>query len=299
MAEPKTLKPRVFVGSSSESKPVAERLQRNLVECSNPILWNDAPGFEASRTTIEALEAEIESSDFAVFVFAPDDVTTSRGAQQPATRDNVLFEFGLFLGKLGRTRVFGIACSNPGTPIKVPSDLLGVNLPRYCDMTDEDLLATVREVTSDLAPLIVREGHRERRDISLVCSWKLTKSGRFVLEIDPVRLQANRTCLSKRRLGIVARKQRATPFTLDSEIILGDLFEIPRDNVMFEVVVQDQDFASGSVKPTEVIEAYLMLVPEPLNRDDLMLHHNLERMIRAGCDRLDGVGINGSEAEDD
>lgn len=43
-------------------------------------------------------------SDFALAIAQPDDVVRSRKKMQPTLRDNVLFELGLFMGKLTRHR---------------------------------------------------------------------------------------------------------------------------------------------------------------------------------------------------
>ncbi len=72
---------------------------------------------------------ELEKHDFAVLVLTPDDVTESRGASQLSPRDNVLFECGLFMGRLGRERAF-IVCDK-STKLKLPSDLAGVSLIPY------------------------------------------------------------------------------------------------------------------------------------------------------------------------
>ena len=60
--------------------------------------------FKPSITFIEALEEELAQSDFAVLTLTPDDQTESRGKVSMAPRDNVLFELGLFMGRLGRNR---------------------------------------------------------------------------------------------------------------------------------------------------------------------------------------------------
>jgi predicted nucleotide-binding protein len=52
------------------------------------------------------LMAAVESCDFAVFVLLPEDHTDNRGQEALTVRDNVIFELGLFLGKLGRARNF-------------------------------------------------------------------------------------------------------------------------------------------------------------------------------------------------
>jgi predicted nucleotide-binding protein len=66
----------------------------------------------------------LDQFDFAVLILAPDDVTIDQ--LSPSTRDNVLFEFGLFMGRLGRDRVFVVY--DDSIELKKPSDLAGVML---------------------------------------------------------------------------------------------------------------------------------------------------------------------------
>lgn len=60
--------------------------------------------------------------DFGIMIFAKDDITTVRGEEFETPRDNVLFEYGLFLGRVGSDKAFIVAEEG----IKLPSDLLGV-----------------------------------------------------------------------------------------------------------------------------------------------------------------------------
>lgn len=121
-------KPRVFIGSSVEGLNVAYAVQQNLLHDAEVTVW-DQGVFELSRTTIEALTKALEENDFAVFVFSPDDLTRIRNTSTPTVRDNVLFEFGLFIGRLGRDRVyFLLPC---GGDLHLPTDLLGITSGRY------------------------------------------------------------------------------------------------------------------------------------------------------------------------
>ena len=109
----KNPKPFVFIGSSSEGKAIAEDLKGLLDDGTIDVkIWSDGV-FDASDTAIESLENMVRESDFAILVLTPDDTVKSRGAHAAAPRDNVIFELGLFMGALGRKRVFAL-CENPG-----------------------------------------------------------------------------------------------------------------------------------------------------------------------------------------
>lgn len=127
-------KPRVFIGSSVEGLSVAYPVQQNLLHEAEVTIW-DQGVFELSQTTMESLTKVLSESDFAIFVFSPDDLIRIRNLTAPAVRDNVLFEFGLFIGKLGRERVFFILPSDGD--LHIPTDLLGVTPGRY-ESTRED-----------------------------------------------------------------------------------------------------------------------------------------------------------------
>lgn len=128
------MKSKVFVGSSVEGLNVAYSIQQNLIHDAETTVW-DQGVFELSKTTIESLDDILDSADFGVFVFSPDDVIMMRGKESQSIRDNVLFELGLFIGKLGRERVFFIVPD--GEDIHIPTDLIGITPGKY-DPNRED-----------------------------------------------------------------------------------------------------------------------------------------------------------------
>jgi hypothetical protein len=128
-------RPRLFVGSSSEGLSIAKAVQANL-ELRNFVvvkLWSEGL-FALGDFTADTLGHTAATFDFAVLVFSPDDISTSRGDERFAPRDNVVFELGLFAGHLGRERTF-LVVDEVEKP-KVPSDFAGVTFATYTVFED-------------------------------------------------------------------------------------------------------------------------------------------------------------------
>ena len=115
------MKPRIFIGSSKESLGVAKRVKTFFSDDFDCHLWSDDI-FKSNESFIETLMKSASLFDFGIMIFAKDDITTVRGEEFETPRDNVLFEYGLFLGRVGSDKAFIVAEEG----IKLPSDLLGV-----------------------------------------------------------------------------------------------------------------------------------------------------------------------------
>jgi len=134
-------KPRTFIGSSKEGARYAHALQAALDEKMEVTVW-DQGIFNLSSYTMDALIEEAHRTAFAILVFSPDDEVVIRGRESVAVRDNVLFELGLFMGILGRKRVYVVAPSDV-PDFRIPSDLLGLTLATYHHRTDGNLKAAL------------------------------------------------------------------------------------------------------------------------------------------------------------
>src|SRR5262245_1512428 len=125
-------KPRIFLGSSGKQAKLLQALTRGLEDVAHVEPWMTS--FNPGTTTLERLLELTREVDFAAFVFAPDDWTTSRSPAatestpgQASPRDNVVFEAGLFGGVLGMRRTLILHASGA----KLPTDLLGLTCVRY------------------------------------------------------------------------------------------------------------------------------------------------------------------------
>lgn len=135
------MKPMMFVGSSRESIAIARALADELEHDADVTVW-DQDVFGPSAYPLDSLFEVLDASDCAAFVFSPDDMAIVRDRTSPAVRDNVLFELGMFIGKLGRQRVAVVAPRRAET--KIPSDLLGLTLLQVdLDRADRNLRAAI------------------------------------------------------------------------------------------------------------------------------------------------------------
>ena len=121
------IKPHIFIGSSTEGLDVAQALKTELSSWAECDIWNQSGVFEVNKGYLENLMERLNLYEYGIMVATGDDETKSRSESKMAPRDNVVFEFGLFLGRLGRDRSFYVFERG----IKLPTDLLGITLPQF------------------------------------------------------------------------------------------------------------------------------------------------------------------------
>jgi len=122
----------VFVGSSSEGRleaaEVCELLKNKETET---VFWPEI--FAPSSLTFEALENMLLECCGAVFVATPDDHGAIRGRPVEMPRANVMLEFGLVAGRLGRPN---IALCQYGQA-ELPSDLEGLTVVQMAALASD------------------------------------------------------------------------------------------------------------------------------------------------------------------
>jgi hypothetical protein len=136
---------KIFIGSSTEARQrglvseIAEWLEAVGTPGHTIVRWDDPGVFMPGRFVYESLLDVARSVDAAVLVFAEDDQLWYREDQITQPRANVLIEYGLFSGVLGRERA--IICKD-GDP-RTPTDLSGVT---YVDVRAERKASARRQL---------------------------------------------------------------------------------------------------------------------------------------------------------
>jgi hypothetical protein len=154
--------PSVFIGSSSEGLEIGRYLQQALEQTKlcTVTRW-DQGVFQASSYTMESLTDAAQRADFAVLIATGDDTVSSRGESRAVVRDNVIFELGLFIGALGRTRTYIVA--DKTQPFDLPSDLHGLTWLPYSRRHDNNQRAAVNDAALGITERIRELGSRRPR----------------------------------------------------------------------------------------------------------------------------------------
>jgi predicted nucleotide-binding protein len=136
---------------------VAHEIQAQLEHDVLSTVWTDGL-FLAGGYPLEILEKAVNDSDFAVAVAQPDDIVETRGARVPTLRDNVLFELGLFMGRLTRYRTILVHPRASG--LNLPSDLQGLTLVSYQDGPPGELPARLGPACHQIRKIVKSLGVR-------------------------------------------------------------------------------------------------------------------------------------------
>ena len=152
---PKNERPVMFIGSSTEGLEIARAVQKIFKHDDiTAEIWTDGI-FTPGGVPIDDLLKKVNNADFALFVFSQDDIVISRKDLHEGPRDNVIFELGLFMARLGRYRTFLLR--EHKTELKIPTDLLGITPLTYVHVPAESLATQLGPPCDELRNLL--KGH--------------------------------------------------------------------------------------------------------------------------------------------
>jgi hypothetical protein len=151
-------KPTVFINSSHEGLSVAKALQRNLQDEANTLIWTETQA--SSEYWFDSLLRLFDTIDFAILVLTQDDLTSRSGGSATSRRDNVIFELGLFIGRLGRERTL-VVMDDEGSSLRLPAGLVGVTIAHFRGSFDTNLSAALAPASDHIRRCIRDVIHKE------------------------------------------------------------------------------------------------------------------------------------------
>ncbi|RPH33023.1 MAG: DNA-binding protein [Bacteroidales bacterium] len=143
------IKKKLFIGSSTEELVLAEIAKSILEKDFDVSIWNekvwDTSVFKINQNFLADLLKASLQFDFGILLGTNDDMVVFRGKEVMQPRDNVLFELGLFTGRLGTSKCAFLIDKE----IKLLSDFNGLSLAHF-DKKDKASFETAVNQIKDL-----------------------------------------------------------------------------------------------------------------------------------------------------
>ena len=123
------------------------------------VIWSDDNIFAPGAYPIEALEEQVNLADFGIALAEPDDIIRSRDRKAAVPRDNVIFELGFFMSRLGRHR--SLLLVPEAKEVKLPSDFKGlIPITHTSSSKPKDLSVALGPSIDRIASIIADMGVR-------------------------------------------------------------------------------------------------------------------------------------------
>lgn len=139
------MKKRIFIGCSTEELGIANVVKAMLDSDFEVVVWNEnmweKSVFKLNNNFLNDLLKAPLKFDFGILIGTPDDKVEVRGEEKLQARDNIMFELGLFIGRLGIDKCAYLVEKS----VKEMSDLSGIFLSKF---DSSNLAEKVSEIKS-------------------------------------------------------------------------------------------------------------------------------------------------------
>jgi hypothetical protein len=119
------MKPLIFLGSSANNLTVLKKVSDYFSDIADCRIWTLA--FARNKSNLDSLIKQTKVADFSIMLAMKEDLLEKKGQVHEVARDNVIFEFGLFLGSSSIYKSFLLAEEG----IDLPSDLDGITVDKF------------------------------------------------------------------------------------------------------------------------------------------------------------------------
>lgn len=217
--------------------------------------------FVNGYATLDGLLKATETYDFAAFLLTADDEIASRAGSGPVPRDNVIFEYGLFLGRLRQGRVLAFAQRGA----RLPSDVAGIQMERFdAPMDAHERVATASVLAGIVGAAIDRTP--DWWDLHLgdvVRGWSMDPAkASFSVRLSRRALDIRATTFMGRQLVLVIRAQDdVTGAMADRQIALSPPRRYSSLDESIRLVAESPSIIGGAAEGA-TIEGRVFVVPE-------------------------------------
>jgi hypothetical protein len=151
------IKKKLFIGSSTEELGIAQVAKSILERDFDVTIWNekvwDTAVFKINQNFLSDLLKASLQFDFGILIGTNDDKVIFRGKEVMQPRDNVLFELGLFTGRLGTSKCAFLIDKE----VKLLSDFNGLSLAYF----DKSQMDTFTSAVNDIRSLFLSSSDDE------------------------------------------------------------------------------------------------------------------------------------------
>ena len=151
------IKKKLFIGSSTEELGLAQAAKTILEKDFDVSIWNekvwDSSIFKINQNFLSDLLKASLQFDFGILIGTNDDKIFFRGKEVMQPRDNVLFELGLFTGRLGTSKCAFLIDKE----VKLLSDFNGLSLAYF----DKSQIDTFTSAVNDIISLFLSSSDDE------------------------------------------------------------------------------------------------------------------------------------------
>lgn len=142
------IKKKLFIGSSTEELGLAQAAKAILEKDFDVTIWNekvwDTAIFKINQNFLSDLLKASLQFDFGILLGTNDDKVIFRGKEVMQPRDNVLFELGLFTGRLGTSKCAFLIDKE----VKLLSDFNGLTLAFFDKSQMDSFNSAVNDIKS-------------------------------------------------------------------------------------------------------------------------------------------------------
>lgn len=161
--------PRILIAAAHENNAFVEKLSERINLFAKVLPWYGFKYLYYGKSILEAIQSESVKCDYAIFVIDGTDEVKIKGKKMPVARDNVIFEYGIFISKIGPRNCFFLVNEKQKgkNKVRIPTDFAGhIHPTAYFNGEDND------RSLSEFIKLLTKHIETDRRKLCGKNRWQ-------------------------------------------------------------------------------------------------------------------------------